>query len=137
MRKMMMVVFLMCLIITGCTDDEIIVTSARIIDSFERHGIQLSKQTNTNSESVFSRTYNHVSPERYLLDDKQSISIYIFTSSKEAKKGLKDFEDKTATADVVPHRKYQAANILLFHVADDAFEDERVKFVMESLLVTK
>ncbi|BBI33578.1 hypothetical protein [Cohnella abietis] len=137
MRKMMMVVFLMCFIITGCTDDEIIVTSAQIKDSFESHGIQLSKQTKTNPESVFSRTYNHVSPERYLFDDKQSISIYIFTSSKEAKKGLKDFEDNTATADVVSHSKYQVANILLFHVADDAFEDERVKFVMEGLLVTK
>ena len=109
------------------------ISSAQITDSFASHGIPLQKQTKPNPKSVFSRTYNGSTPEEYVIEDNQSISLYIYSSGKEAIKGLKDFESHTETADVVPHRVYRAANVLLFLIVDDAHQDDRVQRVMESL----
>ncbi|MDQ0195490.1 hypothetical protein [Paenibacillus wynnii] len=135
--RMVIAVLMVCFFITGCRNDEMKISSAQIIDSFASQEIKLQKQTETNPNSVFSRAYNDVTPEEYLIDENQSISLYIYSSSKEAIKGLKDFEFHTEAADVVPHRIVQVANVLLFHIADDANQDDRVHLVMESLQIEK
>lgn len=131
MRKMVIIFLAICFMITGCRNDEITITSAQIKDLFEKHGLLLEPTgLNPSPIAVFSRTYNEIAPERFVIDENQSISIYIYSSSKEAKRGLKDFEDKIATADVVPHSRYQIANVLIFYITDDAFKDERVELVV-------
>ncbi|MGM0879637.1 MAG: hypothetical protein ACQEXQ_01175 [Bacillota bacterium] len=94
----------------------------------------MSEEPDLHPESVFSRAYNDVTPRRFVIDKNQKISIYVYTSSKEVRKGIKDFENKTAAADVVPHTIYQIANVLIFYVADESFKDERVDLVVEELL---
>ncbi|PYI56642.1 hypothetical protein DLM86_04050 [Paenibacillus flagellatus] len=86
---------------------------------------------------MFLRMLNQVAPEAYSIHENQLISIYVYSSGQQAEKGLKDFEEKTAAATVVPHSKYRIANVLLFYVAGPALKDERVEKVAEGLLVTK
>ncbi|MOA44225.1 hypothetical protein D3C78_1664640 [compost metagenome] len=42
--------------------------------------------------------------------------MYVYSSSQEAEKEIKDFEDKTEAASVETIRKYQVANVMLFYV---------------------
>ncbi|RAP76843.1 hypothetical protein DL346_10385 [Paenibacillus montanisoli] len=79
-------------------------------------------------------TLNGVKPQAFFIHDEQLISIYIYSSSRGAKKGIKDFEDKTAAADVVAHGRYQAANILIFYNYEGhSLKDERVEMVVRDL----
>ncbi|QGR00131.1 hypothetical protein EHS13_16845 [Paenibacillus psychroresistens] len=112
-------------------------TSEQIKASFETYDIQLSEPKGLNPGNVFLMDLNNGTPETYTINENQLISIYVYSSNKEVKKGLKDFEDKTATASVVIHSKYEIANALLFYVKEDAFKDERVEEIVKGLLVTK
>lgn len=89
------------------------------------------------THQLFLRTLNHVGPETYVINENQLISMYVYSSSQEAEKGIKDFEDKTEAASVEAHRKYQVANVLLFYVTDEESIDGRVNEMMEGLKVTK
>ena len=42
--------------------------------------------------------------------------IYIYDSIKVTEKGLEDFRNKTATANVVSYNFYEVKNVLLFYV---------------------
>jgi len=141
-RRVLIMFILMCFIVTGCTKDastkdNILITSEQIKAAFKTYDIQLSEPKGLSPGNVFLRTLNNVTPETYTINENQLISIYVYSSSQEAEKGLKDFEDMTATASVETHSKYQIANVLLFYVTEDAFKDDRVKEIMEGLLVTK
>ncbi|MFX3636935.1 MAG: hypothetical protein ACE3L7_30045 [Candidatus Pristimantibacillus sp.] len=133
MKKMMLIIMICCCLITGCSSGEGTVTFVQIKDLFEQHGVPLVEQTEVNPESVFGRTYNDVSPERFSIDENESISIYVYLSSKAANKGFKEFEDKTATAGVVPHTIHRVGNVLLFHITDSAALDKRVERALEDL----
>ncbi|MDQ8738705.1 hypothetical protein [Paenibacillus sp. LHD-38] len=106
---------------------------AQIKDLFENHGVSMLEEPGLHPESVFSRAYNDVTPRRFVIDENQKISIYVYTSSEEVRKGIKDFEKKTAAADLSPYTIYQIANVLIFYVADESFKDERVDMVVEEL----
>jgi uncharacterized lipoprotein NlpE involved in copper resistance len=133
MKKIMITLLSMCFIITGCKNDEEIITSTQIKDLFEKHGVQLSEPTELHPENVFLRTLNDVAPETFTINESQLISIYVYSSSQEAEKGLKDFEDKTAVASVEQHSKFQIANVLLFYVQKGSFKDERFDLVIEDM----
>lgn len=133
MRKMMVIVFVICFIATGCTSGDVTVTSAQIQDLFEKHGVLLTKQTEINPNAVFSTAYNNITPEQFMTNNHQNISVYIYPTSKEAKKGLEDFEDSWAAAEVESHSAYQIANVLIFYVTDRESKDDRVEMVIEEL----
>lgn len=133
MKKIIITLLSMFFIIIGCKNDEEIIMSTQIKDLFEKHGVQLSVPTELHPENVFLRTLNDVTPETFTMNESQLISIYVYSSNKEAEKGLKDFEDKTAVASVVHHSKYQIANVLLFYVPEASSIDERVDLVIEDM----
>lgn len=129
----MIIILAICFIIAGCMNKEKTITLAQIKDSFENHGVSMSEEPGLHPDSVFSRAYNDVTPRRFVIDENQIISIYVYTSSKEVRKGIKDFENKTAAADVIPHTIYQIANVLIFYL-DESFKDERVDLAVAELL---
>ncbi|WP_256757907.1 hypothetical protein [Cohnella sp. WQ 127256] len=143
MKIAMNIFLLMCFITTGCskdasTKDEILISAAQIKESFETYyDIPLSEPSGLSPENVFIRNLNGVKPETYTMNENQFISFYVFSNKQEAEKGLKEFENSTAAAELVMHSKYQIANVLLFYVADEAVKDGRVKDIMEGFLVTK
>ncbi|NOU76992.1 hypothetical protein GC098_37485 [Paenibacillus sp. LMG 31458] len=90
----------------------------------------LSKPNGLSTENVFLRTLNGVKPETYTINKNQLISFYVYSSSHETEKGLNEFEDKTTTVNLVPHSKYQIANVLLFYVHEGSPKDERVEKII-------
>jgi len=128
---------LMCFLITGCTKSEIFITSEQIKKSFDSYDIPLSKPNGLSPGNVFLRTLNGVEPETYTINKNQLISFYVYSSCQETEYGLKEFEDKTATALVVTHSKYQIANVLLFYVYEGTPKDERVEEITKGLRIIK
>jgi len=137
MRKVVFILLLLCLISTGCTKVEILITSEQIIESFETNGIALSKPHGLRPENIFSINLNGVKPETYIINKNQLISFYVYSSSQQTEKGLNEFLDKTATAQVVPHNKYQIANVLFFYAHNGSPKDERIEDIIEGLKITK
>lgn len=133
MRILLVFSLAVCFLITGCKNEEKTITTSQIKDMFSKYGIQLLDPVELNPTSVFSKAYSNVMPERFDIDENQSISIYMYSSSKEAKEGIKDFEKMTAAADVTQHTIYQIANVFIFYVADESFKDQRVEFITEDL----
>ncbi|AJY74040.1 hypothetical protein [Paenibacillus beijingensis] len=137
MKKSLLTLMAICLVIVGCqtvsSTHEKILSSAQILDLFEKPGIQLTEPTGLHPENVFLRTLNEVSPQAFTINEGQLISIYVYPSSREAKKGIKDFEEKTAAASVVPHNRYQVANVLLFYVTEGSPDDKRIELVVEEM----
>lgn len=78
-------------------------------------------------------TLNGTVPESYMINENRIISIYVYASSEGVKEGIQDFEYKTATANVIPHRKYQVANVLMFYSSNGSSEDERIEMVIKDL----
>jgi len=134
-----MMLLAMCFIITtGCINNEKKITLEQIRDLFEKHEIPLVKPTELNTKSLFLMTLNGVKPEPFIINEDQLISIYVYSSSNGVKKGIKDFEDNTAGADVVAHGRYQVANVLIFYNYESShIKDDRIEMVikdMESLV---
>ncbi|WP_235548895.1 hypothetical protein [Paenibacillus sp. Soil522] len=53
------------------------ITSTQIKDLFKKHGMPLAEPTELHPDSVFLMTLNGVTPEPFLINDEQLISIYI------------------------------------------------------------
>lgn len=131
MRLRMIIVIIACVaVITGCNEKTISIV--QIKDLFEKQGIPLEEPTELNKESVFLMTLNGVAPEPFIINDEQLISIYIYSSGSGVKKGIRDFDDKTATADVAAHEKYQVGNVLIIY-DNESFKDVRVEKVIKEI----
>lgn len=134
MKKIMIILAAICSIITGCMNNEKTISLAQIKESFEEHGIPLLEPAELNTESVFLMTLNDAAPETYIInDDHQLISIYMYSSNNGVKKAIKDFENKTAAADVVAHGRYQVANVLIIYDYESSFKDDRVEKVIKDI----
>ncbi|XEC94336.1 hypothetical protein AB6A23_23960 [Paenibacillus tarimensis] len=133
MNKLMIMIMLMGCMISGCMNNEKTITVLQIEDLFEKHGIPLAEPTELNTENVFLKTLNGVKPETFMINDDQLVSIYVYSSSNGVMKGIKDFEDKTATADVSAHSRYKVANVLIFYAAEGSYKDNRIELVVKDL----
>lgn len=135
MKKFMIVLLAICCIVTGCINNKKTITLVQIKDLFEKHGIPLVKAIELNTDSVFLMTLNGIIPEPFIINDEQTISIYVYSSSSGVKKGIKDFEDNTAAADVTAHGRYQVANVLIFYNYEGSHtpKDKRVEMVVKDL----
>jgi len=140
MRKIIMIVCMICLLVTGCAygggsnkQNDVTITLEQIKNIFEKHGIPLTEKTDVNPKAVFSRAYNDIKPLQFNYKKSQYISIYMYSSSKEAKKGLKDFADSWAAADLEPYRSHHVANVLLFYGAETTFGEDEMAMAVEEL----
>ncbi|MBP3964715.1 hypothetical protein [Paenibacillus lignilyticus] len=133
MKKRIVSLLLLLVCLTGCKNDETSISLADVTEIFGQSGIILLPMQDPNPAAVFSKAYNGVAPSRFEVDTKQSISIYVYPSASEAVKGIKDFEDKTAAADVIAHTRYQINNIVLYDITDLKPNRDRVAKVIKDL----
>ncbi|MCR8842228.1 hypothetical protein NQ117_00885 [Paenibacillus sp. SC116] len=136
MKKITVIVFILSFILMACTDNGVTLTSDQVKATLADHGVVLPDKLSY-KHSVFTERYNQILPEHYLIDEHQSISIYVYSSREAAKEGYEDFTNKTATMKLVPHSTFQVANVLIFYVAKEEYMDKRVKDAAEGLLVSK
>lgn len=102
-----------------------------VLEVLNEQGFILEKNENSSTESVFTQELNGVTPEVYSIEEN-ILSIYIFPSSSERAKGMVDFEEKTATMEVIDHQSYGINNILVFYVSGD---EKLQKYLYETLIL--
>lgn len=125
---------LISVIITGCKGEKQL-TLAEIRSEFEERHIQLTSSKASISSSVFARPYNGAKPSLYTIHGEQdpSVSIYVYPSADAAAAGFKEFEDKTATADLIAHKEYLIANVMLFYIVNEPSEVEQIDLTISAL----
>lgn len=159
MKKYFIFIFVMLLV--GCSSDEtqttpeapasedtigdglpletetVNVTVAEFVDTFNAHD-QTLESVELEGENIFSMTLNGVEPDSFLLEGKQ-VFIYEFKNIGERESGWEEFQKKTATMNLVSHKKYDMFNLLIFYVHEqDRHEsisiDEIMNRVSEDLV---
>lgn len=105
----------MVFLMTACqATDSNTISMEEVLSSFKEQELSL-KESKVNDKNIFEMKLNGIRPSVYELDGKM-LSVSIYDSTKEREKGLEDFRDKTATANVVSHNYYEVKNVLLFYV---------------------
>ena len=75
------------------------ITEKDVVMNLEEKGVRLV-EAEFSTASIFGSKLKHVHPGSYTLDEK-SFFIYEFKNEKDLEKGLREFEEKTATMDLV------------------------------------
>jgi hypothetical protein len=146
-RMMLLMLFLgLGLLFTGCGQgNDPAKVEARELSAdeisayFETHGLELHS-VEVRPENIFQRELNGRKPLVFLLDE-QELVIYQFATAGEREAGWADFEQHTATADLVPYKAYQEQSLLVFYVHDEGVIGQelyrRVEKVIPGLLELK
>lgn len=132
-KRIVLLLMILSMIMTGCASKEVTFTLSQVKELFEKHDFTLSEPEGLHPDNVFTRTLNGVEAAAFFTEDQQLISIYIFPSGKDVKKGLEDFEAHTAAADLVPYGVYQVSNVLIFTTNDESDHIDRVEAVVVEL----
>jgi hypothetical protein len=104
------------LLLTSCQSiDPEMITLDEVISSFEEQQLVIKENKELSNDNIFGMKLNRVKPSSYELDGKL-LSVYIYNSAEERKKGLEDFLGKTATMDIVSYNVYEVENVLIFYV---------------------
>ncbi|MBB6451716.1 hypothetical protein HNQ94_000137 [Salirhabdus euzebyi] len=96
----------------------------------ELKGIELPEQ------NFFIQELNGISPEVYSLESN-TLSIYVFPTAIEREKGMKAFEELTATVKLVPFKAYSVKNVIVFHSEGDVETDNKLSTAINELLEKK
>lgn len=115
MNKVALIFLLMVFLMTACkATDSNAISLKEVLSSFEEQELPL-KASKVSDKNIFGMKLNGVRPSVYELDGKM-LAVYIYDSTKEREKGLEDFRDKTASANLVSYNYYEVKNVLLFYV---------------------
>ena len=129
-------IFIFVLLLVGCSSDETrktpespesedttggglplesqTVTVTEFVDAFNSHN-QTLESVELEGEHIFRTDLNGVTPDSYLLEGKQ-VFIYEFKNRENRESGWEAFQEKTATMNLVSHKKYDMYNLLIFYV---------------------
>ncbi|WP_310829970.1 hypothetical protein [Paenibacillus pedocola] len=124
-RMILLMLFLgLGLLLTGCGhgNDPVKVESRELSADeisayFARQGLELHS-VEMRPENIFQGELNGRKPLVFLLDE-QELVIYQFATAGEREAGWADFEQHTATADLVPYKAYQKQSLLVFYIHDE------------------
>lgn len=115
MNKLAILFLSIVIFLTACqATDSNLITLVEVLTAFEEQQLTL-KEIKVSSKNIFGMKLNGVKPASYELDDK-TLLVYTYSSTKDRKKGLEDFHNKTAAADVTSYNSYEVKNILIFYV---------------------
>lgn len=131
--KMKKIALLLCVLIpllSACqSKDPDAITLEKLLAAFEEQGLSLKKSAI--NDSIFGMNLNGVKPVMYELEEKL-LTIYIYPSSTERQRGWEDFQNKTATMNVVSFEVYEVKNVLIFYV----YEQEEIESVIDTNIST-
>lgn len=122
MNKVALVFISIVMLLTACqTANSHAITLEELLSSFKEQ--QLTLEEINSSNNIFEMKLNGVRPSSYELDGKM-VFVFIYNSTKEREKGLEDFDDKTATVNLVSYNFYEVKNALIFYVYEDELNIE-------------
>lgn len=88
-------------------------------------------------KSIFTQDLNGEKPKTYLLNDKL-LSVYTFDRSKDRSKARQQFNEKTASQNVVSYELYEQNTMLIFYVHEQNLNvtapyDEQIRKALTQL----
>lgn len=130
MKKIALLLFVLVQLLSACQSrDPDAITLEKLLAAFEEQGLSL-KESDIN-DSIFGMNLNGVKPAMYELEGKL-LTVYIYPSSTEREKGWGDFQNKTASMNVVSFKVYEVKNVLIFYV----YEQEVINSVVDTNIST-
>ncbi|MBY0013569.1 hypothetical protein H7K49_24105 [Paenibacillus typhae] len=137
------VVLLMLLVIgilvTGCSQSNNVpvkelreLGADEITAVFAEQGLDLLS-SEVRAESVFHRELNGRKPVVFLLD-REELVMYQFAGEEEREAGWADFENQTATAELVQHKVFQERSLLIFYIRDEGKTGEALFRQIEQII---
>lgn len=113
------------------------VSVAEFVETFNAHD-QTLESVELEGENIFGMTLNDVTPASFLLEGKH-VFIYEYKNIGERESAWEEFQEKTATMNLVSHKKYDMFNLHIFYVHEqDRHEsisiDEIMNRVSEELV---
>lgn len=128
-------VYLLVVLLVGCHSShfpsEENVTLKEVENAISQQGFRLEK-ADLPSDNVFRLELNDVSPAVHRLKGS-TLSIYIFESIIAREEGIEDFEEKTATAEVVRHERFKIGNALVFYAEGEEDTAKKLEDVFDKL----
>ncbi|NMH73604.1 hypothetical protein HF078_10995 [Bacillus sp. RO2] len=107
------------------------ISEGEVVEVLTEQGFILEKSKKYPTNNVFTQVLKGVTPDVYLLDGNL-ISIYVFSTSKERAEAVVEFEEKTATMELIDHQIYGLNNVLVFYVSA---EERLQKDLFEALML--
>jgi hypothetical protein len=105
------------------------ITEKDVVKVLEENGVRLV-EAEFSSEHIYGSKIKNVKPGSYTLEEKPFF-IYEFKNEKELKKGLREFDKKTATMDLVSASTFRKRNILIFFVHEQDLSTLDIPFEKE------
>jgi hypothetical protein len=90
------------------------------------HGVKLV-EAEIPSGNVFGSKLKNVNPGTYKLSGKPFF-IYEFENEDDLEKGIREFDKKTATMEIVSSSMFEKRNVLIFYVHEQDFDTESMPF---------
>lgn len=133
MKKAIFFIFVIA-ILSACNQQdakEELITLKEVENAITEQGLLLD-EANLPTENAFIQELNSVSPKAYFIDG-DTLSIYVFSSIAEREKGISEFEEKNATAELVAHTTYIKKNILVFYEHGDEDTNSKLNIAIKKL----
>ena len=131
--KIGILLFFILTLMTACSTDQNLsvndsahIKEEEVVNALKEKGVELIK-TNSTQNSIFSTKLKGVKPGSYTLNEKPFF-IYEFKTEEAREKGIKAFQEKTATMDLVSSSMFVKRNILIFYVHE---QDGNIPFEKE------
>ncbi|MFC4409055.1 hypothetical protein ACFOZY_01255 [Chungangia koreensis] len=104
------------------------ISSESVLKSLAKQGLEL-KEAGDNPDGTFGMKLNGERSDYYQLDG-QPVYIYNFYSAIERQRGLENWHEKTASANLESYQVFEIENILIFHVYEIEMDaDIHAKFL--------
>jgi hypothetical protein len=107
------------------------ITLEEVETAITKQGLEL-EEADLPSGNAFIQELNGVSPKAYFIDGRTQ-SIYVFPTVEARENGMDDFEEKTATMELVIHKTFTNKNILVFYVEGNEETNTKLKTAINEL----
>jgi hypothetical protein len=105
------------------------ITEKDVVMALKDKGVIL-EESEFSTASIFGSKLKNVRPGSYTLDEK-SFFIFEFKNEKDLEKGLREFEEKTATMNLVSSSMFRKRNLLIFYVHTQDVSSKTIPFEKE------
>ena len=122
------------LLTSGCSQKQSTISINTLLTHLSEQDLHIVKDDDVTA-TIFTRKLHHEKPFTYLINDQPAF-IYVFSSTKNRVKGIKQFKHDTESVNLVMYSYFEHKNILIFYVpttTDEHYENTN-SLISEALL---
>jgi hypothetical protein len=144
MYKMGILLFFILTLITACStvtkdnnlnseissvDDSSHIKEEDVVNVLKENHVELI-ETEFSQNNTFGTKLNNVEPGSYKLSEKR-LFIYEYKTEEDREKGIKDFNEMTATMNLVSYNMFVKRNVLIFYVHEQDLNSLNIPYEKE------